>query len=119
MIPPVNWKEIQAADCLCSLNMLQPQGNQFYKVTSFTATERDKPKVQGHIIIKHHARYWISTIKEILVPFESHLASHVTISLFEFLPGLHPHLHAPCLKYSMSEEIVVVPPSVMLDLTTL
>ena len=119
MISPVNWKETQAADCLHSLNMLQPQGNQFYKVTSFTAAEGDKPKVQGHVIIKHHAGYRIGTIKEILVPFESRLASHVTISLFEFLPGLHPRLRAPCLKYPTPEEIVVVPPSVMLDLTTL
>ena len=84
---------------------------------SFTAAEGDKPKVQGHVIIKHHDGYRIGMIREILVSFGSRLASYVTISIFEFLPGLHPRLRVPCLKYVTPEEMVVVPPSVIPVLT--
>ena len=120
IIPPVIWNETRAACCLRSApGMLRPQGDRFYQVTSFTAAEGDRPKVQGHVIIKHHDAYRIGTIREILVPFETRLTSHVTISVFEFLPGLHPRLRVPCLKYATPEEMVVVPPSVILVLITL
>lgn len=112
-IPPVDWKETQAACCLrLAPSALRLQGNQFYQVTSFTAAEGDKPKVQSHVIIKLHNEHRIGTVREVLVPVEKHLASHVVISLFEFLPGLHPRLRVPCIKYPTPEEMVVVPPSV-------
>ena len=118
--PPVIWNETRAARCLRSApGMRKPQGDRFYQVTSFTAAEGDKPKVQGHVIIKHCDGYRIGMIREILAPFERRLASHVTISVFEFLPGLHPRLRVPCLKYATPEETVVVPPSVIPVLTTL
>ena len=113
MIPPVDWKETWAACCLrLAPSAPRPQGNQFYQVTSFMAAEGDKPKVQSHVVIKLHNEYWIGTVREVLVPVKKCLASHVVISLFEFLPGLHPCLRVPCIKYPTPEEMVIVPPSV-------
>ena len=112
-ILPVDWKETQATCCLClASSALRPQGNQFYQVMSFTAAEGDKPKVQSHVVIKLCNEYWIGTVREVLVPVKKCLASHVVISLFEFLPGLHPHLCVPCIKYPTPEEMVIMPPSV-------
>ena len=94
MIPPVDWKETQAACCLClPPSALRLQRNQFYQVMSFTAMERDKPKVQSHAIIKLHNEYWIGTVRKVLVSIKKHLVSHVIISLFEFLSKLHLCLH--------------------------
>ena len=109
IISPVDWMETQAARCI---GPACPQGNLFYQVTSFTAAQGDKPKVQTHIIIKHHVGYRISAIKEILVPAEQRVASHVVISLLEFIADPHPRLRVPCIKYPTPEEFVIVPPSV-------
>ncbi|KAI6008574.1 hypothetical protein EDC04DRAFT_2581978 [Pisolithus marmoratus] len=86
------------------------QGNWFFKVKSFIAVQGDKCKVGAHVIVKLGNAHQIGVIKEILVPFEQHLASHIVISLLEFLPELHPHLHVPCIRYPVQEQKIVVPP---------
>ncbi|KAG8217159.1 hypothetical protein J3R82DRAFT_5223 [Butyriboletus roseoflavus] len=52
----------------------------------------------------------LSSIKKILVSFNQHIASHVVISLLEFLPELHTSLCVPCIKYPVEEQNVVISP---------
>ncbi|KAG6373138.1 hypothetical protein JVT61DRAFT_6747 [Boletus reticuloceps] len=70
----------------------------FQRAVSVTAMHGNKPKVQPHVI-------WIldQTITEILVPFEQHIASHIVISVLEFLLELLPLLWVPCIQYPVPE----------------
>lgn len=76
------------------------------------AAQGDKPKVGSHVVVKYGGQYHIGTVKEILVPFEQRLTSHVVVTIWEFLPELHTQLRVPCIKYPAQEQNVVVPPLV-------
>lgn len=86
------------------------RGAWFYKAASFTAAQGDKTGVGTHVIIKYGSEYQIGCVNEVLVPVEQHQATHVAISLLEFLPELHPQLHVPCIKYPMPEQKKVLSP---------
>ncbi|KAF8428888.1 hypothetical protein L210DRAFT_3327899, partial [Boletus edulis BED1] len=105
---PLKWRETQAAQCLQGAT--EPAAR-FQRAVSVTAMHGDKPKVQSHVIVKHDDGYRIGTITEILVPFEQHVASHIVISVLEFLPELHPCLRVPCIRYPVPEQKIVVSPS--------
>ncbi|KAH0825930.1 hypothetical protein J3R83DRAFT_7620 [Lanmaoa asiatica] len=112
VVCPIGWDDTEAARCGMESATLAPQrGARFYKATSFTAVQGDKTRVGTHVIIKHG---------KVLVPVEQCQATHVAISLLEFLPELHPQLCVPRIKYPMPEQMKVVSslaaiPSVLYD----
>ncbi|KAG6376770.1 hypothetical protein JVT61DRAFT_1794 [Boletus reticuloceps] len=105
---PISWDETQAAQCLHGIMV---PTTRFQQAASVTAKHGDRAVVQKHVVIKHDDEYWIGKITEILVPFEQNIATHVVISVMEFLPELHCRLHMPCVKYPMPEHMIVIPPS--------
>lgn len=109
---PVNWKETNAAKCAGPTVPDARQGNGFHTTISFTAAQGDKPKVGTHVIVKYSGVYQIGTVKKILVPCKQRLASHVVISLWEFMPELHAQLRVPCIKQPAEEQNIAVPPLV-------
>ncbi|KAF8430572.1 hypothetical protein L210DRAFT_1019310 [Boletus edulis BED1] len=105
---PISWEETQAAQCLRGITV---PTTRFQSAVSVTAMHGDRAVVQKHVIIKHDDEFRIGKITEILVPFEQSIATHVVVSIMEFLPELHCRLHMPRVKYPMPERTIVIPPS--------
>ncbi|KAI9571213.1 hypothetical protein HD554DRAFT_1998148, partial [Boletus coccyginus] len=111
VVRPIGWDETEVARCGIESATPAPQrGAQFYRATSFTAAQGDKTGVGTHVIIKYGSEYQIGCVKEVLVPVEQRQATHVAISLFEFLPKLHPQLRVPCIRYPTPEQKKVISP---------
>ncbi|KAF8438190.1 hypothetical protein L210DRAFT_3679452 [Boletus edulis BED1] len=110
IVHPINWKETDAAKCIRSTVPVARQEARFHKATSFTAAKGDKPKVGTHVVVMYDGGYHLGMVKEILVPCQQRITSHVVISLWEFLPELHAQLHVPCIKQLAQERNIVVPP---------
>jgi hypothetical protein len=94
------------------MELATPESQQFCKAASFTASQGDKAGVGMHVIIKHGSEYQIGRITEVLVPVNQRHATHVAISLLEFLPELHLQLRVLCIKYPMPEQKKVISPLV-------
>jgi len=110
----IDWQETQAAQCLQDVMEVTAPATRFQRAVSVTAQHGDKSKVQLHVVVKHNDGYQIGKITEILVPFQQHVASHIVISILDFLPELHPRLRVPCIRYPVPEHKIVVSPSVCL-----
>ncbi|KIK78698.1 hypothetical protein PAXRUDRAFT_73911, partial [Paxillus rubicundulus Ve08.2h10] len=67
----------------------------------------DNVQVDGHIIWRSDEdpeKLSIGKVIEILIPANSHVASHVLITQLKFQPELHTELHVPCLKLPEPEK---------------
>ena len=105
-VRPLDWQQTQATQC--SPDMIVEMAAQFQRAASITAKHGDAPRLESHVIVEHHNEYWIGKITEILVPTEQQIASHVIISLLEFLPEIHPQLHMLCIRYPVPEQKIAI-----------
>ncbi|KAF9222846.1 hypothetical protein BS17DRAFT_767598 [Gyrodon lividus] len=98
----VEWRSTQMAA------VAQPGSHQniandlFHKCKALVTKDSNKASIGSH--------YSIGNIVKILVPNQKHIASHITVSCLEFLPGLHPQLNVPCLKFPTPEHKVLITP---------
>lgn len=107
----IDWDKTEAAKYKSAT--IPQRGMQFYVATFCRAANRDKAKVGSHTIIKYGQEYQTGCVKEVLVPIQDQCkASHIVVSIFEILPGLHPQLHVPHIRYPTPEQNKVLIPFV-------
>ncbi|KIJ11470.1 hypothetical protein PAXINDRAFT_84506, partial [Paxillus involutus ATCC 200175] len=110
IVPPIEWQETQAASITDPTTQKDRRGSHFYKLKSFVAKEGDQINLKSHVIFNHGDGLRVGKVAEILMSTEQRIASHVVVSLLDFLPHPHPHLHVPCIKFPAPECKVVVTP---------
>ncbi|KAN0097891.1 hypothetical protein V8E55_002337 [Tylopilus felleus] len=105
----IDWDKTEAAKYKSAT--IPQRGMQFYAATFCRAANGDKAKVGSHTIIKYGQEYQTGCVKEVLVPIQDQCkASHIVVSIFEILPGLHPQLHVPHIRYPTPEQNKVLIP---------
>jgi len=70
--------------------------------------------MNNYVVFQHDNHLLLGKVSEILAPYDrSNEASHVAVSQLEFHPKLHPKLHVPCIRFTIPELKIVVPPKVI------
>ncbi|KAF9219043.1 hypothetical protein BS17DRAFT_770269 [Gyrodon lividus] len=109
VVPSVEWWSTQTAAVVQPGSHQNVASDLLYKCKALVTNDGDKVSIGSH--------YSIGNIIEILVPNQKHITSHITISCLEFLLGLHPQLHIPCLKFpTLEHKVVITPESFLLKI---